>query len=145
MLEGFRSGRRPLVVHRFSSERDDTLPAETYNDLPDHLIVEGLILGYRGDGYGRVLDLIDLFVFLDVDAETAKARRFAREAELRDHGGGFTENEMQSFWDEVLEPALHRWVADARERADVVISIGRDNEVTVVSANEAVMAALEHR
>src|SRR5207302_1015412 len=123
---------------------DDRLPPETYKDVPQYLVLEGLILGCRTDGYGKILELLDLLVFLDVDEETAKARRFEREAELRKHGGGFGEEEMQQFWDEVLEPGMRTWVQDAKARAELIITVGAGGEVTSAkTSNEAVMAARE--
>jgi len=146
LLDAVRSGRGPITVQRFSSELDDRGEPETHADVPGHLLLEGLILGYRGDGYVAILDRLDLFVFLDVDEETAKARRFAREAELRRHGGGFSEVQMQAFWDDVLQPAIDTWVRDAKLEADLVIRTGDHNEITSTeTGNEAVMAALERR
>jgi len=146
MLEAVRSGRGPITVQRFSSEQDDQLPPDVLDEVPSYLLLEGLILGYRGGDYGRILELLDLFVFLDVDEDVAKSRRFAREDELRKHGGGFTEQEMQDFWDEVLQPAVDTWVADARRLADLVIRVDSGDEILGAEArNEAVMAALGGR
>ena len=146
LLDAVRSGRGPLTVRRFSSELDDRLEPETYEEVPRWFLLEGLILGYRGNGYGAILDRLDLFVFLDVDEETAKARRFAREAELRRHGGGFSEQEMQAFWDEVLQPAIEQWVRKARDESDLMIRVGKQNEIVSAKAsNEAVLSALRPR
>jgi D-glycerate 3-kinase len=146
LLDAVRSGRWPITVRRFSSELDDRLEPETYENVPRYLLLEGLILGYRGDGYGEILDRLDLLVFLDVDEETAKARRFAREGELRKQGGGFSEEEMQQFWDEVLGPATKTWVRQAKEEADLVIQLGPDrNVISARTSSDSVMAALEPR
>lgn len=146
LLEAVRSGRGPITVQRFSSDLDDRIEPERHEKAPGCLVLEGLILGCRLDGYARILELIDLLVFLDVDEETAKARRFARENELRAHGGGFTEEEMQQFWDEVLEPGVKTWVQDAKAGADLVIRLAEDGSIaTAETWNAGVMDVLEHR
>lgn len=146
LLKAVRSGRGPIEVQRFSSDEDDRLPPQVLDHAPRHLLVEGMILGYRGGDYGRILELLDLFVYLDVDEETAKARRFAREDRLREHGSGFTEQEMQDFWDEVLQRAIDTWIKDAKRDADLVFRADEDGTITSAeTSNAAVMQALEHR
>jgi uridine kinase len=120
LLEGVRSGPEPVEVARFSAAMDDRTEPVTF-DRPRYLILEGLILGYRGGAYAAIYERLDLLAFLDVPEEVAKARRFAREAELRAKGGGFSEEQMRRFWDEVLEPATRTWVQDAKADADVVL------------------------
>src|SRR5437588_11617626 len=46
LLEAVRSGRGPITVQRFSPGLDDRLEPETFEDVPFHLLLEGLILGY---------------------------------------------------------------------------------------------------
>jgi len=120
-LRALRAGAVPIEVPRFDAAIDDRVAGVVIDRAPDLVIVEGWYLGYRGDGFDRVADDLDLLVFLDVDIETSKPRRFAREAELRAKGGGKSEAEMQRFWDEVLEPGIEHWTKLARARADVVL------------------------
>jgi uridine kinase len=145
-LDRVREGRSPITVQRFSAEIDDRIEPITLRSVPSHVLLEGWVLGHRDDGYEEILDRLDLFVYFGVDLPTAKARRFAREAELREHGGGFSEHDMQRFWDEVLEPGMDRWVRAAREGADLVIEVNASNElVSARTTNDVVAAALEDR
>ena len=63
-------------------------------------------------------------MFIDVDIGTARARRFEREdgSSVR-HGGGLSERDMQSFWDDVLAPGVETLVPLARAEADVVLRV----------------------
>jgi len=118
LLDRFRNHETPLVVARFSPEIDDRVEPESIDRLPRVLILEGMLLGHRGDGYGAILDRLDLLVFLDVPTDVARERRFSRERKL---DGGFDENEMEAFWDEVLQPVIDDIIPGAKAAADVVI------------------------
>ncbi|HYZ92977.1 MAG TPA: hypothetical protein VFA34_11405 [Actinomycetota bacterium] len=124
VLDRLRSGDRPVKLPRFSAEIDDRIEPVVVSETPRLVLVEGWVLGHREDGYGAVLDRLDLLVYLDVPDEIARARRFGREQSLRKRGGGFSDDEMHAFWDEVLEPGMRRWVRAARESADVLIEMG---------------------
>ena len=141
-LDRIRSGRGPLTVQRFSGEIDDRVAPVVLERIPAHVLLEGFALGRRTDGYDAILERLDLLVFLEVDERVAKQRRFAREDELRARGGGFSEREMQRFWDEVLEPGLRQWLDDARAAADVEIE---PDTGVVRTSTERVFAALGHR
>jgi hypothetical protein len=41
---------------------------------------------------------------------------------LRSKGGGFSEEKMQAFWDEVLGPGIATVIPAARARADLVVT-----------------------
>ncbi len=120
-VDALRSGEVPVTVPRFSGAVDDRVEPVTITEAPKLVIVEGWYLGYMGDGFDTLRRAIDLLVFLDIDVETAKRRRFSREAELRAQGGGFSEEEMQRFWDEVLAPGIERWTEPAKREADIVL------------------------
>ena len=121
VLDRLRSNTLPVSVPRFDARADDRGPDETVSSRPELVIVEGWFLGYPDDGYGAITDRLDLLVFLDVPVATAKQRRFARENQLREAGGGFSVDEMQAFWDEVLGPGVETWTQVAKLAAEVVI------------------------
>jgi uridine kinase len=122
VLDRLRSGALPVTVPRFDSRIDDRGPDETVTSRPDLVIVEGWFLGYPDEGYGEVTRRLGLLVFLDVPTAVAKQRRFERERQLRDAGGGFSEDQMERFWDEVLGPGIEKWTGPAKLAADLVIS-----------------------
>ncbi|HEV2759036.1 MAG TPA: hypothetical protein VGV86_05655 [Acidimicrobiales bacterium] len=121
-LAAIRTGSRPLSLPRFDPSRDDRSTDEVLEDAPDVVLFDGWILGYGGQGYGRILPFLDWHLHLAVPTDVARERRFARETKLReDTGGAFTPEEMQRFWDEVLGPGMDTWVPASAEHADILI------------------------
>jgi uridine kinase len=121
-LAAIRNGSRPLSLPRFDPSRDDRSADERLEDAPDVVLFEGWILGYDGEGYGRILPFLDWHLHLAVPTDVARERRFARETKLREEtGGAFTPEEMQQFWDEVLGPGMDTWVPASAEHADIVV------------------------
>jgi uridine kinase len=144
VLDGIRERRVPIDIPKFSAEIDDRVEPITITRAPNYVLLEGWLLGHRGDGYDAILDRLDLMTFLDVDDETTRTRRFDREAALREHGGGFSKQEMQSFWDEVLGPGIPRWVRSAKESADLVFEMPLGNLRSVHTTSSMVLAGLTH-
>jgi len=143
VLEQIRERRTPITLPRFSPEMDDRIAPAIVTSPPDRAFLDGFYLGYKPDDYGALLAYIDLLVFLEMDEATVRARRFAREAELRTHGGGFSPSEMQRFWDEVLEPGMRTWTKAAMDSADLILSIGADGNLrSARSASRNVVEAL---
>ncbi len=143
VLRRIQDGRTPIEVPRFSAAADDCIAPEVIDVAPDVAFVEGFYLGYDADGYDELLRYIDLLVFLDVDIELARERRFGREAGLRREGGGFSEDEMERFWDEVLGPGARTWTQNARSHADLVLHLAPDGTVTqAIGATDAVRRSL---
>jgi pantothenate kinase-related protein Tda10 len=139
VLDRLRTGRLPVTVPCFSAEIDDRIEPIVVTREPSHVFLDGWLLGHRGDGYDAIVDRLDLLVFFDAPTDVARARRFGREASLRQRGGGFSEQEMRRFWDEVLGPGIPRWVEGARRSADLVIE---DEARRVKTSSEAVAAVL---
>lgn len=135
VLDAIAAARAPIVVQRFSAALDEQIEPTMLDRVPTQVLVEGWVLGHRADGYEQILDRLDLLVFLDLDEDTAKRRRFEREAELRKRGGGFSEQDMQRFWDERIAPGLPLWVNDARTSADLLIECRPDGGVRRVSTS----------
>ena len=146
VLSQIRARHVPISIPRFDPSTDDRSDPTTLTAPPELVLLDGWFLGYTGDGYGEILDHIDLLVFLDLDEDESRTRRFHREQTLRDAGGGFAEEDMQRFWDEVLGPGMKRWGREAQASADLVITIGPDQRTRSVTAHdEAILAVLEQR
>lgn len=123
-LAAIHSGSGPLALPRFDFSMDDRGSDERLDDVPDVVLFDGWIIGYDGDGYGRILPYLDWHLHLDVPIDVARDRRFGRETRLRDETGrALTPEEMQQFWDEVLGPGMDTWVRAAAEHADIVVRL----------------------
>ncbi len=141
VLDRIKERRGPITIPRYSAELDDRVEPVTLEHIPEQVLIEGWVLGYRSEGYEDVLARLDLLVFLDVDLRVAKRRRFERETKLRAEGGGFSEEEMQRFWDEVLEPGLNRWVKHAMTDADLVLTVEASGHLRSARTNSTVVTA----
>jgi uridine kinase len=121
-LTAIHEGSHPLFLPRFDPSRDDRSADERLDDAPDVVLFDGWIIGYDGQGYGRILPYFDWHLHLAVPADVARQRRFDRETKLREEtGGAFSPEEMQRFWDEVLGPGMDTWVPASAEHADIVV------------------------
>ena len=121
-LAAIQDGSQPLVLPRFDPSRDDRSPDECLDDAPDVVLFDGWIIGYDGQGYGRILPYLDWHLHLDIPTDVARDRRFERETTLREETGkAFSPEEMQRFWDEVLGPGMDTWVRASAEHADIVV------------------------
>jgi len=123
-LAAIQNGSRPLFLPRFDPSRDNRSGDECLEEAPDVVVFDGWIVGYDGDGYGRILPYLDWHLHLDVPTDVARDRRFDRETRLREQTGrAFTPEEMEQFWDEVLGPGMDTWVRASAEHADIVVSL----------------------
>lgn len=122
VLDAIREGTVPFDVPVFSHATDDRTGMRTIDRTPATTLLEGLFIGSDIGRYPEVTGRLDQLVFIDVPLDVAKRRRFSREAELQARGSGMTDDEMQRFWDEALSPGLEDWLAQAKARADVIVS-----------------------
>jgi len=121
-LAAVQDASRPLLLPRFDQSRDDRSTDECLEEAPDVVVFDGWIVGYDGDGYGRIFPYLDWHLHLDVPTHVARERRFDRETRLRERTGrAFTPEEMERFWDEVLGPGMDKWVPASAEHADIVV------------------------
>jgi len=121
-LAAIQNGSQPLCLPRFDPSRDDRSTDECLEEPPDVVLFDGWIIGYDGQGYERILPYLDWHLHLAVPTDVARDRRFDREARLREETGrGFTPEEMEQFWDEVLGPGMDTWVPASAAQADIVV------------------------
>ncbi len=121
-LAAIQNGSRPLNLPRFDPSRDDRSTDECLEDAPDVVLFDGWIIGYDGQGYGRIFPYLDWHLHLGVPTDVARQRRFERETRLREETGrALTREEMEHFWDEVLGPGMDTWVRASAEHADIVV------------------------
>jgi pantothenate kinase-related protein Tda10 len=128
-----RPGTGPLTVPRYDLGRDAPMAEEALTGRPDICIFDGAMVGSPLPGYDRLAARIDFLIFLDLPTALLKQWRFERERKLREASGGavgFSEDQMQAFWDEALGPSIDKWVAPNARRADLVLSMDADRRVT---------------
>lgn len=121
-----------LTVPRYDLGRDTPAADEVLPDTPDICIFDGAMVGARCPGYDTLADRFDFFIYLDAPIAQLQQWRFGRERKIRQqtHGqAGFTEEQMQAFWNEALQPSITQWVMPNARIADVVLEIGPDRNL----------------
>lgn len=113
-------------VPRFNHAVDDVAPSDTVAGPIDYVFFEGWFVGMSDHGYDVLSNALDYLIFIDCSISFSKMRRFHREQTIRERSNGakgFSEAQMQSFWDEVLEPGIINWVQPVKSKADLVVSV----------------------
>lgn len=121
-----------LTVPRYDLGRDMPMADEILPDTPDICIFDGAMVGARCPGYDTLADRFDFLIYLDAPIAQLQQWRFGRERKIRQqtHGrAGFTEEQMQAFWNEALQPSITQWVMPNARVADVVLEIGPDRNL----------------
>jgi len=76
------------------------------------IIVEGLYALHE-----KIVDLIDLKIFVDADEDVRLNRRIKRDATLR----GRTKEEVLKKWNETVEPTYRKMILPEKDKADIVV------------------------
>jgi uridine kinase len=137
-LTAVQKGVETVVVSRFDHGRDDVLPPETISGPISMLLFEGWFVGARIEGYEIIADALDYLIYLDCSLELSRTRRMLREESLRDESNGqegFSVEDMEAFWTEVLEPGIERYVIPVKADADLVLQVSASAVVGVRTRN----------
>merc|ERR1712061_504587 len=99
-------------------------PGEFTEIFPsDVVLLEGILVFYHKD----VMDLFDMKLFVDTDADTRLARRVLRDIEDR---GRDLEHILQQYTN-LVKPAFEEFCLPTKKFADVIIPRGADNTVAI--------------
>lgn len=146
LLVDARAGVLPLEIPRFDAASDERGTLELVAPRPDLVLIDGWILGLSSMGYQTLLPDFDLIVYLRIPEVLARERRFARERALRDSGGrGYSQAQMERFWQEVLGPGGASWLGDAEAHADLLLDCDRHGELAQVMMTPQLSATLRER
>ncbi len=89
----------------------------------------------------RVLDLLDLKIFADADADLCLSRRLVRDVKER---GRDIEGCIKQ-WFGFVKPNFYKYVAPQREIADLIVPRGTDNKVAIAMVSNQVRQTLAHK
>lgn len=111
-LDAICDGKRPSIeVPNYDHVR--SAPNGFRNIVnSDVIIVEGHLL-FTSD---RILSYVDFLIYIDIDEEIAKERRFARDVVER----GYTLEDCESYYMEYVESQLES-IGDLKSKADYII------------------------
>lgn len=87
------------------------------------LILEGIFALHDQ----RILDMLDMRVFCEADADTCLSRRLVRDVEER----GRDIQGCIKQWFGFVKPNFHNWVKPQREIADIIVPRGVENKVAI--------------
>ena len=122
----------PMTVPRYDLGRDQPMADETLDRTPDICIFDGAMVGATCPGYDTLARRFDFLIYLDAPIEQLQQWRFGRERRIRretNGHAGFSEEEMNAFWEEALQPSITQWVMPNADVADLVLQIGPDRNL----------------
>ena len=103
-------------VHNRSKETELIVPKPV-------ILVEGILIFAEK----ALLDLMDIKVFVDTDADVRLARRVLRDVESR----GRTVRSIVDQWQNTVKPMYEMYVEPSKKKADIIIPEGGQNPVAL--------------
>lgn len=140
-LKDLKQGRRAEIpVYSFSQHQREDHTTSIYS--PHVLILEGIFALYDP----RVLELLDLKIFAEADADVCLSRRIVRD--VRDRGRDIEGVIKQ--WLGFVKPNFQKFVEPQRENADIIVPRGIENRVAINMVTSHIQRTLvqksrEHR
>ncbi|KAI4242136.1 MAG: hypothetical protein L6R40_004179 [Gallowayella cf. fulva] len=121
-LKDLKQGRRAEIpIYSFEEHQRQENTVSIYS--PHVLILEGILALYDQ----RVLDLLDVKIFAEADADLCLARRIMRDVKER---GRDIEGCIKQ-WTSFVKPNFQRHVYPQRDHADIIIPRGIENRVAL--------------
>ncbi|KAL8709970.1 MAG: hypothetical protein Q9220_005421 [cf. Caloplaca sp. 1 TL-2023] len=121
-LRDLKQGRRAEIpIYSFEQHQRQESSVSIYS--PHVLILEGIYALYDQ----RVLDLLDVKIFAEADADLCLARRIVRDVKER---GRDIEGCIKQ-WTSFVKPNFQRHVSPQRDVADIIVPRGIDNRVAI--------------
>ena len=76
----------------------------------------------------------ETLLYLDAPLGFLKEARLDKEAVLRAAGRGLSARDMETFWNDIIEPGIRDFVEPYRARADLILTMGENHAVKGVTA-----------
>ncbi|EME78285.1 uncharacterized protein MYCFIDRAFT_212350 [Pseudocercospora fijiensis CIRAD86] len=135
-LRDIKSGKKAeLPVYSF--EKHARLDKTTTVYSPHVLVLEGIFALHDQ----RLLDLLDLKIFTEADADLCLARRLTRD--VRERGRDIEGCIKQ--WFSFVKPNFHRYVEPQRNVADIIVPRGVENKVAISMVSDRIHKTLQEK
>jgi len=122
-LRELKAGRRAEIpIYSFSKHAREKETTSIYS--PHVLVLEGIFALYDL----RVLELLDMKIFCEADADTCLSRRILRDVSER---GRDIEGCIKQ-WFAYVKPNFERYVEPQRKVADIIVPRGVENRVAII-------------
>ncbi|KAI0974584.1 uridine kinase [Xylaria arbuscula] len=126
-LQDLKAGKR-AEVPVYSFEKHQRLEETTIIYSPHVLILEGIFALYDQ----RVMDLMDMRIYCEADADTCLSRRILRD--VRDRGR--TVEGCIKQWFGYVKPNYEKYVVPQRNHADIIVPRGIENRVAMTMVTQ---------
>ncbi|KAI1277108.1 uridine kinase [Xylaria sp. FL0933] len=126
-LKDLKAGKR-AEVPVYSFEKHQRLEETTIIYSPHVLILEGIFALYDP----RVMDLMDMRIYCEADADTCLSRRILRD--VRDRGR--TVEGCIKQWFGFVKPNYEKYVVPQRIQADIIVPRGIENRVAMTMVTQ---------
>lgn len=136
MLGELKAGKK-AEVPIYSFETHSRLDKTHTIYAPHVLILEGIFALHDQ----RVLDLLDMRVYADADADLCLSRRLVRD--VRERGRDIEGCIKQ--WFKFVKPNFHRYVERQRDVADIIVPRGIENTVAISMVVDRVKKTLKEK
>ncbi|KAF2873313.1 uridine-cytidine kinase 2 [Massariosphaeria phaeospora] len=124
-------------IPMYSFEKHNRLEQTTTIYSPHVLILEGIFALHDQ----RVLDLLDLKIFAEADADLCLSRRLVRDVKER---GRDIEGCIKQ-WFGFVKPNFYKYVSPQREIADIIVPRGIENTVAISMVSDQIRKTLAHK
>ncbi|KAK1775725.1 uridine kinase family-domain-containing protein [Copromyces sp. CBS 386.78] len=132
-LQDLKAGKR-AEIPVYSFEKHARLDRTTAIYSPHVLILEGIFALYDP----RVLELLDMKIFCEADADTCLSRRILRDVKDR---GRDVEGIIKQ-WFNYVKPNFEKFVDPQRKVADIIIPRGVENHVAMTMVTQFIQQTL---
>ncbi|KAI0486005.1 uridine kinase [Xylaria cf. heliscus] len=126
-LQDLKAGKR-AEVPVYSFEKHQRMEETTTIYSPHVLILEGIFALYDP----RVMDLMDMRIYCEADADTCLSRRILRDVKDR----GRTVEGCIKQWFGFVKPNYEKYVVPQRNHADIIVPRGIENRVAMTMVTQ---------
>jgi len=135
-LKELKAGKRAEIpIYSFVKHARQKETTSIYS--PHVLVLEGIFALYDP----RVLELLDMKIFCEADADTCLSRRILRDVEER---GRDIEGCIKQ-WFAFVKPNFERYVEPQRKVADIIVPRGVENRVAITMVIQYIQQKLNHK
>ncbi|KAF2861717.1 uridine kinase [Piedraia hortae CBS 480.64] len=135
-LREIKSGQKANIPV-YSFEKHKRLDRTTTIYSPHVLLLEGIFALHDQ----RVLDMLDMKIFADADADLCLSRRLLRDVEER----GRDIHGCIKQWFSFVKPNFHKYVEPQRVKADLIVPRGIENKVAISMVADRIRKTLDEK
>ncbi|CAN1134004.1 Uridine kinase-like protein 3 [Linum perenne] len=123
VMEKLRRGQAvDIPKYDFKSYKSDVFPARRVNPS-DVIILEGILILHDS----RIRDLMNMKIFVDIDADVRLARRIRRDTGEKGRDIATVLDQYSKF----VKPAFDDFILPTKKYADIIIPRGGENHVAI--------------